>query len=164
MEQLKVYGFEMARISEVYLSTLSNIMKPYGINRYFTALVHLCENSGKWSQKDLALALRKDKVSTMRMVDYLSDKELLVRKQDIQDRRCQLLEVTEKAMALLPILKSAIAQTNDLLLKDFSAEEKDHFQSSMNKLYTTIGNMPEPEFIVKAHKRKHKENEDIRST
>jgi DNA-binding MarR family transcriptional regulator len=156
MEQLKVYGFEMARISEVYLSTLSNIMKPYGIDRYFTALVHLCENSGELSQKDLSIALRKDKVSTMRIVDYFSDKDLLVRKQNNKDRRSQLLEVTEKAMELLPVLKSAIAQTNDLLFNDFSEKEKDQFKDSMNKLYATIENMPEPEFIVKAHKRKNK--------
>ena len=69
-----IYGYEMARISEVYLSTLSSIMKPFGIERYFAPLLYLCQNSGKITQKDLAEALKRDKVSTMRMVDYLSEK------------------------------------------------------------------------------------------
>lgn len=151
-----IYGYEMARISEVYLSTLSSIMKPFGIERYFAPLLYLCENSGKVTQKDLAEALKRDKVSTMRMVDYLSEKGLLVRTQDCNDRRCQILEVTDKALELLPKIKEGVRQTNDLLLRDFTEEEKVTFKKSMDKLFTTIGSLPEPDFIVKAYKRNNK--------
>jgi len=151
-----IYGYEMARISEVYLSSLSSIMKPFGIERYFAPLLYLCENSGKITQKDLAEALKRDKVSTMRMVDYLSEKGLLVRTQDCNDRRCQILEVTDNALELLPKIKEGVQQTNDLLLRDFTEEEKVTFKKSMDKLYTTIGSLPEPDFIVQAYKRNKK--------
>jgi len=146
----------MARISEVYLSTLSSIMKPFGIERYFAPLLFLCENSGKVTQKDLAEALKRDKVSTMRMVDYLSERGLLIRTQDCNDRRCQILKVTDKALKLLPKIKEGVQQTNDLLLRDFTEEEKVSFKKSMDKLFTTIGSLPEPDFIVKAYKRNNK--------
>lgn len=151
-----IYGYEMARISEVYLSTLSSIMKPFGIERYFAPLLYLCQNSGKITQKDLAEALKKDKVSTMRMVDYLSEKGLLVRTQDCNDRRCQILEVTDKALELLPKIKEGVQQTNDLLFRDFTEEERLSFKKNMDKLFTTIGSLPEPDFIVKAYKRNNK--------
>ncbi|MBL1232032.1 MAG: hypothetical protein CMD31_09020 [Flavobacteriales bacterium] len=151
-----IYGYEMARISEVYLSTLSSIMKPFGIERYFAPLLFLCENSGKVTQKDLAEALKRDKVSTMRMVDYLSERGLLIRTQDCNDRRCQILKVTDKALKLLPKIKEGVQQTNDLLLRDFTEEEKVSFKKSMDKLFTTIGSLPEPDFIVKAYKRNNK--------
>ena len=151
-----IYGYEMARISEVYLSTLSSIMKPFGIERYFAPLLFLCENSGKVTQKDLAEALKRDKVSTMRMVDYLSEKGLLIRTPDYNDRRCQILEVTDKALELLPKIKEGVQQTNDLLLKNFTEKEKVSFKKSMDKLFTTIDNLPEPDFIVKAYKRNNK--------
>ena len=151
-----IYGYEMARISEVYLSTLSSIMKPFGIERYFAPLLYLCQNSGKITQKDLAEALKRDKVSTMRMVDYLSEKGLLVRTPDCNDRRCQILEVTDKALKLQPKIIKGIQQTNDLLLRDFTEEEKVTFKKSMDKLYTTIGSLPEPDFIVQAYKRNKK--------
>ncbi|MBW6483341.1 MAG: MarR family transcriptional regulator [Vicingaceae bacterium] len=151
-----IYGYEMSRISEVYLSTLSSIMKPFGIERYFAPLLYLCENSGKITQKDLAEALKRDKVSTMRMVDYLSEKGLLVRTPDCNDRRCQILKVTDKALELLPKIKEGVQQTNDLLLRDFTEEEKVSFKKSMDKLFTTIGNLPEPDFIVQAYKRNNK--------
>jgi DNA-binding MarR family transcriptional regulator len=155
LDNLNVYGFEMARVSEVYLSTLSNIMKPHGLERYFLPMMHLCEHSGKITQKELGLALRKDKVSTMRIVDYLSEKGLLRRQQDCNDRRCQILEVTNKAMKLLPKIKEGIQQTNALLFQNFSKSERDQFKKSMDKLYKTIGEMPDPEFVIEAKKRKN---------
>lgn len=148
-----VYGFEMARISEVYLSTLSSLMSPHGIERCFVPILYVVENSGKISQKDLATALRKDKVSTMRTVDYLCEKGLVVRKQDCNDRRCQLLEATDKAKTLIPEIQKNIQQTNNLLLEGFSESERTLFQSSMKKLYTTICALPEPDFTVEAYKR-----------
>ncbi|MCB0481809.1 MAG: MarR family transcriptional regulator [Flavobacteriales bacterium] len=153
---VKVYGFEMSRISEVYLSTLSSMMSPQGLERYFFALLYLCEHSGELTQKDLADAIRRDKVQTMRIVDYLCDKDLLVRKQDCTDRRCQLLEVTDKAKALVPKIKDGIAKTDDLLFHNFTSEEKAVFKAGMNKLFATINTLPDPEFIVQAYKRKNK--------
>ena len=156
MEIENLYGFEMSRISEVYLSTLSAIMAPNGLERYFFPLIHLVKNSGKVTQKDLAIALRRDKVHTMRIVDHLSEKGLLVRKQDCNDRRCQLLEVTEKGRALMPLISAGIAQTNNLLLNNFTDSEKSVFKSCMDKMYGNINELPEPEFIVTASKKKQK--------
>lgn len=153
MIEQQIHGYKMARISEVYLSTLSSIMKPHGIDRYFAPLVYLCENSGKLTQKDLAAALKKDKVSTMRIVDYLSEKGLLVRTQDCNDRRCQILVVTEKAKQLIPQINEGIKQTNDLLLKSFNPNEKKFFEDGLNKLFNEINQFPEPDFIVNAYKR-----------
>lgn len=154
MEKLKVYGFEMSRISEVYLSTLSSIMSPHGLDRYYFPLLYLCEHSGKLTQKDLAEAIRRDKVHTMRIVDYLSGKDLLKRKQDCNDRRCQILEVTEKAKNLVPKIKEGITKTDELLFHNFSEKEKEDFKSGMSKLFATINTLPEPAFIVQAFKKK----------
>lgn len=89
------------------------------------------------------------------MVDYLSDRELLMRKQDCNDRRCQILKVTEKAKALLPKIKKGVNQTNELLLNGFSEKEKKQFSQSMDKLFKTIETLPRPQFIIKAFKRKN---------
>jgi DNA-binding MarR family transcriptional regulator len=156
MGKVNIYAFEMSRIAEVYLSTLSAIMKPQGLERYFVPLIYLTENSGAISQKDLSDAIRRDKVFTMRVVDYLSERGLLVRKQDCNDRRCQILEVTDKGKALVPIIKEGIAKTDALLFHDFTTEEKAIFKSGIDKLFATINTLPDPEFIVHAYKRNKK--------
>ena len=144
----------MARISETYLSTLSEKMKSKGIERYFMPFLYLCENSGKLTQKDLAEALKRDKVTIMRMVDYLSEIGLVKRKCDPNDRRCQILEVTDKAYTLVDDLKEAISQTNDLLFKEFTEEERALFTSGMEKLIRQIDQLPDSEFIIHATKKK----------
>jgi MarR family transcriptional regulator for hemolysin len=150
---LRVYGFEMARIAEVYLSTLSAMMKPHGLERNFTALIYLCEHSGTITQNELATALGKDKVSIMRTVDYLCERDFLVRKADADDRRCHILEVTAKAKKILPKVEAAIQKTNDVLLKEFTQKEKKDFEKGMHKLMDVISSMPEPDFRIEAIKQ-----------
>ncbi len=153
MDKLKVYGWGMALISETYLSTLSEIMTPQGIERYFVPFLHICANSGNITQKDLAESLKRDKVSVMRIVDHLSEKGLVNRKQNEVDRRCQLLEATALAHQLVPKVKAAITKTNDLLFSEFSEEEREVFEKGMNKLMKQINTLPESNFIIEATKR-----------
>lgn len=153
MKSVIDFGFEMALISEVYWSTLSSIMTPQGLDRYFSPLLYLNENSGKLTQKDLAEAIRRDKVHTMRIVDYLCEKDLLLRQQDVNDKRCQILIVTEKGKALVPKINDAIVKTDELIFHNFSKEEKEILKTGIRKLYDTIITLPDPEYIVQAIKR-----------
>lgn len=149
----------MAKIAEVYLSTLSALMAPHGIERHFSAFVFLCENSGKVTQNDLAQRLKKDRVSTMRIVDYLSERDFVERKKDMSDRRCHLLEATEKAQRLLPRVKEAIHQTNEIILEYLSKKDADAFAKSMTAIMQKIESLPASEFIIQAIRRSKDEDE-----
>lgn len=144
----------MASFAEVYLSTLSGLMAEFGIERHFTAFLEIVNNSGKLTQKDLAERLRKDKVYVMRVVDYLSEKDLIERKIDQQDRRCQLLVSTKKANELAPIVADAIKKTNEILLQSFTAEEVACFDAGFDKLQETIKTLPDAEYTINPYKRK----------
>lgn len=146
----------MTLISETYLSVLSEKMKPYGMERYFVPFMHLYKYSGAITQKDLCCALKRDKVTIMRIVDYLSDIGLLIRKQDPNDRRCQILEITSKAHEIVPKIKQASEETNDLLFQDFTSEEREIFTAGMEKLMKQIDQLPDSDFIIHATKRKNK--------
>jgi len=132
-------------------------MKPHGLERCFVPLLFLIEHSGKTTQTELGQAIRRDKVSVMRMVDYLSERDFVKRKQGEEDRRCQLLEVTQKALDIEPFIRKGITQTNELLMNDFTPEEKEIFKRGMDKLYQNITHLPEPEFIINASKKDGKE-------
>lgn len=153
MSDLKVYGFEMAKIAEVYLSTLSEMMAPYGIDRNFVAFIFLCENSGKVTQNDLAKRLNQDKVSAMRVVDYFCDRDLLERIKDETDKRCYLLTVKEKALELLPIVKAAVQQTNEIILENLNKSELECFSRAMDLIKNKIKSLPDSDFVVEAYKR-----------
>ena len=143
----------MARVAEVYLSTLSEKMKKHGVERYFAPFIYLCENSGCITQKDLSIALGRDKVSVMRIVDYFCERNLVERKRDERDKRRQILEVTPKALSILPHIKKGVEETNDLLFQKFTIKERSDFKLAFKKLLDTIEQLPDPNFIIKAYKR-----------
>lgn len=153
MHDSKVYGWEMGRVSESYLTILSDLMTPHGLDRFFVPFLHIHANNGKLTQKDLATALKRDKVSIMRIVDHLSEKGLVVRKADASDRRCQLLETTEKAIGIVPLIKEAIVKTNDILLESFTDSERKQFADCMTKIMNRVDTLPESEYIIEAVKR-----------
>lgn len=150
MYRSKAYGYEMTLVSEVYLSTLSALMKPHGLDRYFVAVLYLNEYAGHITQKDLGDALRRNKVFTMRLIDTLSNQGFVERKQDCTDRRCQLLELTQKGKDLVPLIESAVAQTNELIFKDFSSEERSAFEKGMTHLMNLLDTQPKPNFSITA--------------
>lgn len=151
---LKVYGWEMALVSEAYLSTLSAKMKPFGMERYFVPFIHICENTGAITQKDLATFIKRDKVTVMRMVDYYEAQGLAQRQQNPKDKRSQILVATKKGSALLPQIKKAISETNEVLFGGFTNEEQKAFDKGMDKLITQLEQLPASEFIIHAKKRK----------
>lgn len=145
----------MAVISEYYLSTLSNMMKDKGLERYFVALLAVFESDGQLSQKDLAVRLKRDKVMTMRIVDYLSERELVKRIPDPKDRRSHILHTTDKGKKVVKEVVNSIEATNNIFFQEFNDQEKNVFKKGMLKLMHRIDTLPESDFIVKAFK-KHK--------
>lgn len=156
----KVFGFHMAKVAEVYLSTLSAIMKPHGLDRFFKPLLVLCDNSGVLTQKDFAELIRKDKVSTMRTVDFLCKRGFVERIENEQDKRCYILEATPKAFEIKPLIEEAITKTNTIIFADFTAEEMAVYTTCIDKLNKRISDLPEPDFIVKAFKRNKETSDD----
>lgn len=152
MYRSKVYAYEMTLISEVYISALSDLMKPHGLERYFVAVLFLNDHDGGITQKDLGDALRRDKVFIMRMVDALSEKGFVERRQDCNDRRCQLIKLTKEGKALVPKIRAAVEQTNDLIFKDFTSEERKGFEKGIDHLVKLLDTQPKPSFNVTASK------------
>ena len=154
MKKHRVLGWEMALLSESYLSLVSERMRKHGLERYFAPFLHIYDHDGQLTQKDLALLLKRDKVSVMRMVDYLSDRDLVERLPNCDDRRCQNLAVTKKGEDMVPKVYHALEEVNRLLFKDFAPEEERIFKNGMTMIMELLNVLPESDFIIKAIKRK----------
>ena len=68
-------------------------------------------------------------------------------------RLSQLLELTAKGKALIPKISEAITQTNELLFKDFTQEERSCFEKGMTHMMNLLETQPKPSFTVKASER-----------
>lgn len=109
------------RLSRVFMD---QGMESYGLSSgQYVYLFHLLENDGA-SQDDISKALEVDKASTARVVQKFEDFGLVVRVQDLKDKRVNRVFVTDKGRELSLPLKQRSKTLQDHLLEGFSEEEK----------------------------------------
>ena len=56
------------------------------------------------------------------------------RKPSPEDRRCQLVYPTERALEIVPLVRELVRGWNDYLLADMTADERDQLQALMERV------------------------------
>ena len=130
-----------AAITKKYVGAINEKLQHLGIDRSFYPLVLIAEEKGCITQQMLADKLNIDKVSVVRMIDYLSENDCVMRKKNPYDRREHLLEVTPKGEKLVPAINQAFYNTNCEVLNGLGVEEIhtflkciDHIQHNLAKV------------------------------
>ena len=95
-------------------------------------LFHICRNPGS-SQEALCRALHVNKSSVTRHLAHLEAEGLLRREQDPDDRRALLVYPTDKAEALLPLLREVGSNWRAALTDGFTAEETETFERLLRR-------------------------------
>ena len=99
-----------------YLNLLRMKLQNLDIDRYYYALVLIGRQDGIITQQELALLLDSDKVSIVRIVNYLSEKGYVKRMLKTDDRRKHRLVLTEKGKLAIPEIKKSFAALNEVVL------------------------------------------------
>ncbi|MFD2238266.1 MarR family winged helix-turn-helix transcriptional regulator [Aureimonas populi] len=81
-------------------------------------LVHVSRSGGGLSQKELAARVGIDGSSLVRLLDILSAKELIERRQDPSDRRSNLLFLTEAGTSAVQEIHRVLLEIEAQLLAD----------------------------------------------
>ena len=97
-------------------------------------LIDLLWNHGPMSQQTIADKMQKDKNSVTKLVDALEAKGLVIRKKDDNDRRSNLLVLTQKAEGMKDSAKEKGISVLDRALEGISEEELKAFLATLNKL------------------------------
>lgn len=101
-------GKLLSNTGRTLLTTLKFKLKHLDIKRNFYALILIGEGKGMLTQQDLSDLLKSDKVSRVRIIDYLSERGYVQRVKDLSDRRKYKLTLTKKADKELPLIKKEI--------------------------------------------------------
>lgn len=97
-------------------------------------LIDLLWNQGPMSQQSIADKMQKDKNSVTKLVDGLEAKGFVVRRKDENDRRSNLLILTQKAEGMKESAKEKGISVLDKMLEGISEEELKSFLATLNKL------------------------------
>jgi DNA-binding MarR family transcriptional regulator len=114
-------------------SYLKKSLEPYDIGAGQLPILLLLYRREHVKQRDLASRLQLDKTSLARTISHLEANGYLQRDTDHHDNRAYNISLTPRARKfrddLIPILKN----WTQILMQDFSPEERDHFISLLSR-------------------------------
>ncbi len=131
-------GRMLSMLGKGYLQLLHTKLEHMDIGRYYYAIVLIDSRDGIITQQELALLLDTDKVSIVRIVDYLSDKGYVKRIRKTDDRRKQNLLLTEKAKRAIPEIKQAFVDLNGIVMYGLTPARINEFTDMLKMLKNNI--------------------------
>lgn len=111
-------------------------LRENGVGTAEIDLIHALRHNPGCTQARLTELLHADKAAIARRTKNLEAKGYLIRQEDPNDRRSQLLFPTERAETLKSSKADIEASFYEYLVSVLSAEEAAAFAASLDKLYT----------------------------
>jgi len=131
-------GRMLSILGKGYLHLLRVRLSHLDIDRNYFALVVIDACDGDITQQELSLMLDTDKVSIVRVIDYLSVKGYVKRKRNKNDKRKYSLSLTEKAKLALPEIKESFSEINKIVLKGLQDQQISELSESIRKIKHNI--------------------------
>lgn len=128
----------MAHTGKAFLNALNNKLDHLDIRRNYYALLLIENGSGSITQQDLADMLDTDKVSVMRIVDYLSANGYIKREKKKEDQRKYLLILTAKARKEMKGIKKAIDDLTESAFKGIDKTQRSQFEKTLRQISENI--------------------------
>jgi MarR family transcriptional regulator, transcriptional regulator for hemolysin len=125
-------GRILSNTGKNFLNLANQRLDNLEIKRNFYALTLIENGHGEITQKELAYLLDSDKVSIVRIIDYLSEKGYVTRVKNTTDKRKYSLRVTEKAKMDLPNIKKTLIEVTEIAFKGLSLSQVDEFLRTLN--------------------------------
>lgn len=118
------FGFLMHDATRLMNRYYDRRVRAYGITRtQWTLLTYLSRYEGV-SQTKLAEYMDLAPMTLTRQIDKLEEDGLLDRRQDPQDRRTNLIYLTEKSQPLMTHMHDIAVEAKEAALKNFNEEER----------------------------------------
>jgi MarR family transcriptional regulator, transcriptional regulator for hemolysin len=131
-------GRILSQLGKNYLYLLNSQLNHLDITRSYFALLLIESGGGFTTQQELAGLLETDKVSMVRVIDYLSDNGYVQRAKNVSDKRKYRLVLTPKAIKVLPEIKRSIEEVNRLALKNISPDQIEIFFIILEKIKNNL--------------------------
>jgi DNA-binding MarR family transcriptional regulator len=135
-------GRTFACLTKKYLGILADKLEFSGIDRFFYPLVLIHKESGNLTQQKLSDILATDKVTTVRVIDYLSKKGLVKRQVNKNDRREHLLSTTSKAEKIIPRIKKAFEELEENAFKGMNKSRIEDFNHCLQLVQRNLSGLP----------------------
>lgn len=127
MKDESVIGRLFVDLSKDYIAQVTKRLEDGDIDKHHYPLYVLDQSESTLTQTELAEALQTDKVSVVRMVDYLTEAGYVERQVDTKDRRKQHVILLPKAEEILPSIREAIKAADANILDILDEQDRADF-------------------------------------
>ena len=127
-------GRILSHLGKSYLQLLNARLHYLDIERSYYALLLIELGENKITQKELAQQLETDKVSIVRIIDYLASKGYVNRQKSLTDGRKYCLLLTDKAQKALPGIKQSMHDIAALAFEGITETQKADFYNILNAI------------------------------
>ena len=112
-------------------------------------------NEGKMSQQQIADTILKDKNSVVKLIDGLEKKEYLKRVANADDRRQNLIEITQSGKEIEQNVKNLAINAVELIVGDIPKDELIVFIKVLTKMAQNINNDSNLQDLINNKINKH---------
>lgn len=122
---------------------IDEALKPFDLTRVSWLAIGIVAREGRLTQSQLAEALELGSPSTGKLVDRLEERGLVERVRDPQDRRSNLLTVTEAARRLLKDLEPVGEDLREDVLQNLTLQEREHLSKMLVRIKERLASTEE---------------------
>jgi DNA-binding MarR family transcriptional regulator len=150
-------GGTFSLLTKTYFGALTKQLEALEVERHFSILL-LIETSKKGCcQQNICDQLKIDKVSMVRMLDYLIEKKYIKKVVNPADRREYFLELTPLAVKNMPVIHAAIDELNAHAFEGIPKNKRKDFYKTLEQLDKNLNKLPANKILVN-YKKSRKES------
>ncbi len=131
LQKIQPLGRILSHTGKSFLQLLNQKLSYLDIERNYYSLILIELGEGTLTQTGLASQLGTDKVSVLRIVDYLTAKGYIKRVKSPEDRRRYCLTLTAKAIQKLPGIKNALQEVTSAAVNGLTEQQQEDFYSML---------------------------------
>ncbi len=132
-------GYWVNRLAGAFRTVVDREIRELDLTRRQGGMLFHIERAGTPTATDLTRALGVDSTAVTRMLDRLADKGLVLRRPDPEDGRRQLVELTEQARELLPLLHATASRVEALFESEIEPGDLAAFHRVLMGMLANVG-------------------------
>lgn len=138
MLQLPPLGKVFTLTGKSFLGLLNEKLNHLDIDRNYYALILIELGEGLLTQNELGGKLETDKVTVVRIVDYLTVKGYVKRVASVEDKRKYCLTLTDKAQKVLPGIKKSMHESTETAFGDLTGTQRQEFMALLGQIKNNL--------------------------
>lgn len=138
-----VIGYLLNFNGRIIRERLEHVLQPLNLTPRELGVLRILGSEGPLSQQMLGRRHNIDRTTTVQIIDQLEERQLVIRSQNIEDRRSNLLFLTPRGRKTLSRAVKLVNKEQNVFLAGLNESEREMLRYLLHKLLTyhlTVGN------------------------